>query len=121
MYETFLRKIPLFAELPTDDLGRLCHMIVEVRLEAGETLFKEGDAADMAYVLFEGELEVTKLVDGRTGRGLEGHGREILIDIHREPGIVIGESALVEESVRLATIRARKPSFLLGLSRFLES
>ncbi len=98
MYETFLQKIPLFAELPADDLSRLCAMIVEVRLAAGETLFNEGDMADMAYITYEGELEVTKLVDGR----------EIRLDLHREPGIVIGESALLEESMRLATIRTEQ-------------
>jgi signal transduction histidine kinase len=108
MYETFLQKIPLFAELPADDLSQLCEMISEVRLEAGQTLFNEGDVADMAYILHEGELVVSKLVDGR----------EIQVDVHQVPGVVIGESALLEESMRLATIRARQPSLLLGLSRF---
>lgn len=108
MYETFLQKIPLFAELSQADLSQLCEMISEVRLEAGQTLFEEGDAADMAYILYEGELVVSKLVDGR----------EIQVDVHRVPGIIIGESALLEESMRLATIRARQPALLLGLSRF---
>jgi signal transduction histidine kinase len=83
-------------------------MISEVRLEAGQTLFNEGDVADMAYILHKGELVVSKLVDGR----------EIQVDVHRVPGVIIGESALLEESMRLATIRARQPSLLLGLSRF---
>ena len=34
---TFLRKIPLFADLPDDDLERLCQMADEVQLEAGQS------------------------------------------------------------------------------------
>jgi len=40
MYEDFLQKIPLFADLPYEDLARLCQMVGEVRLPAGQILFR---------------------------------------------------------------------------------
>ncbi len=105
MYEDFLQKVPLFAELPGEDLTRLCQMIQEVRLSAGEMLFAEGSLADRAYILYEGELEIIKHVDGR----------EVYVNRQNEPGTVIGEMALLEETTRLATVRARSDSFLLTL------
>ncbi|WP_027891925.1 sensor histidine kinase [Calidithermus chliarophilus] len=106
MFEAFLRKVPLFAELLEEDLARLCRMAEEVRLPAGQVLFVEGSLADRAYVLYEGELEIVKHLDGR----------EVLIDVQHVPGTVIGEMALLEETTRLATVRASRDSVLLGLS-----
>ena len=105
MYEDFLRQVPLFAELRAEDLFRLCAMTREVRLPAGRVLFEEGDIADTAYILYEGELEILKNVDGR----------QILIDVQPASGTVIGEIALLETTARLATVRAGKDSVLLTL------
>lgn len=107
MYEKFLRQVPLFADLPAADLTQLCQMVGEVRLTAGQVLFHEGSLADRAYILYEGQLEVVKNVDGR----------ELLIDTQSKPGTVIGEMALLEETSRQATVRALYDSFLLTLDR----
>lgn len=105
MYEQFLRNVPLFADLPDDDLILLCQLVTEVRLAAGEFLFQEGSLADRTFILQEGELEVVKHVDGR----------EILIDVRQMPGTIIGEMAMLEDTPRLATVRALQDSLLLGL------
>jgi signal transduction histidine kinase len=97
--------VPLFADLDAADLTRLCEMVHEVDLHAGEVLFHEGALADRAFVLHRGEIEVVKLVDGR----------EVQIDTHDEPGTVIGEMALLEETTRLASVRATRPTHLLAL------
>ena len=107
MYEDFLRKVPLFADLPYEDLVRLCQMVGEVHLSAGQLLFSEGSLADSAYILYEGEVEIVKNVDGN----------EIFLDLKAEPGTVIGEMALLEESTRLATVRTRRDSCLLTLNQ----
>ena len=107
MYEDFLREIPLFADLPEEDLTRLCRMVGEVRLEAGEVLFEEGTPADRAFILHDGELEIVKTVGGR----------EVHIDYQDARGTVIGERALLEETSRLATVRARQDSLLLALGQ----
>ncbi|MBI4197542.1 MAG: cyclic nucleotide-binding domain-containing protein, partial [Chloroflexi bacterium] len=101
-----LRKVPLFAGLAEADLEHLCRMAEEVRLPAGQVLFPEGSAGDKAYVILEGEVEVVK----------ESSGREVLLAV-RPPGDVIGEMALLEETPRTATVRARTDALLLALSK----
>ena len=105
MYEEFLKKIPMFEELPGDDLTRLCQMVDTVELKAGEILFTEGSPGDRVYVLKEGSLEVVK----QAGK------REVLLAVNDVPGQVIGEMALVEQAPRMATVRARYDSILLGI------
>ncbi len=51
--------IPLFGQL--DDSQRACFSTgTEIRLKAGETLIRDGDPADVFYIMLEGELRVTK-------------------------------------------------------------
>jgi signal transduction histidine kinase/predicted CoA-binding protein len=102
----FLRKVPLFAELPEADLERLCRMITEVKLPEGELLFREGETGERAYVIEEGEIEILKA----------SAGREVLLAV-RQPGDVIGEAALLEEAPRMAGARARSPSKLLAIDK----
>ncbi len=107
-YAEFLRKVPLFSELPDADLKRLCAMIKEVRLSAGETLFSEGEPGEEAYVIAEGELEILKISSGR----------EVLLAV-RAVGDVIGEGALLEQAPRNATARARGTALLLRIHKTL--
>ncbi len=101
----FLKKIPLFANLPAEDLERLCDKVEEVRLMPGEVLFTEGSPGDHAFVIKEGEVEILK----------SSGGREVLLAV-RKPGEVIGEMALLEAAPRFATVKARRESLLLSIS-----
>jgi signal transduction histidine kinase len=102
----FLRQIPLFAELGEPDLKKLCSLVADVRLQAGEQLFRQGGVGELAYVIREGEIEISRYSDGR----------EIPLAVRR-PGEVIGEMALLEEAPRMASARARTPSVLLAIGR----
>ena len=105
MYD-FLRKIPLFAELSEDDLERLCEMVEEVRLPAGDFLVAEGDPGDQAYVVKEGHVEIIKSASGR----------EVLLAV-RSSGDVIGEMSLIEEAPRMASVRARTDVVALAIHK----
>lgn len=105
-YDDFLKKVPLFAELPDNDLEQLCMLVETVELAPGEQLFAEGDAGDRAYVVKEGQLEVLKAAAGR----------DVLIAVVKS-GEIIGEQAVLENQPRNATIRARLPSRLLVISQ----
>ncbi len=102
----FLRKVPLFAELSDADLAHVCEAGKEVRLAPGQDLFAEGDAADAAFIIQEGELEVFK----------RSEQREILLAV-RCVGDVIGEMALIEEAPRMASVRARTDAILLAITK----
>lgn len=105
MYET-LRKVPLFAQLSDEDLGRVCQVGDEVRVAAGQSLFAEGDAADAAFIIQDGELEVFK----------RSEQRDILLAV-RHAGDVIGEMALIEDAPRMASVRARTDTTLLVITK----
>jgi len=73
------------------------HEETPVLLAAGETLFHAGDAADCMFILLEGSLQVMvgdKVVE------------------NSERGAILGEMALVDNSVRGATVVATAPSKL---------
>lgn len=91
-----LREVPLFSALTAEDLARVCADVEEVRLEPGAVLFREGETGDAAFVITSGEVVVAKA----TARG------EARLAIRREND-VIGETALLRDAPRSATVRAR--------------
>jgi signal transduction histidine kinase len=98
----FLRKVPLFANLPDEDLNTFCQGVEDLTLASGELLFEEGSPGDKAYVIKSGELEILK----------ESNGREVLLAV-RGSGDIIGEIALLEDVPRTASVRSRGETELL--------
>ena len=105
MFES-LRKIPLFSGLSGEDLTRLCGMAKEVHLSAGEDLFGEGSPGDLAYVIMEGRIEISKLSEGTN-----------VLLVVRGAGELIGEMALLEDAPRMASARAASDCRLLAIGR----
>ena len=105
-YYDFLKKVPLFADLPDEDLKSLCPKVREVQLAKGEELFAEGAHGDEAFVIMEGQLEIV----------MQSSGREVLLAVRR-PGEVIGEMALLVESPRMASARARTDGVMLAIHK----
>ncbi len=102
----FLKRVPLFAELPEPDMAALSDMTEEVRLAGGDVLFTEGSPGDKAYVIKQGELEILKTSTGR----------EVLLNVLK-PVDVVGEMALLEDKPRMATVRARTDAVLLAIDK----
>ncbi|MEU9125462.1 ATP-binding protein [Streptomyces sp. NPDC048506] len=112
-----LREIELFAELTDGQLDWLSAVTEERSLGDGETLFRDGEPATHFYVLLEGELLVTKVVDGREElltrhstrpRPGEGH--------HGKPSAAhrfTGELPLLTDGSYLATATAFGPTAVL--------
>jgi signal transduction histidine kinase len=101
----FLKKVPLFANLPDDELARLCAVVAEEFIPADETLFTEGDIGDNAYVIMAGEIDILK----------ESGGRTVLLATQKT-GQVIGEMSLLDQAPRFATGRTRTDCKLLSIS-----
>ena len=99
-----LRAVPILTNLPEEDLELLNTRVESVSLEAGETLFREGDAGDRCYIIESGELEIVK----------QSGGREVFLSV-RGAGDVIGELALMEDLPRMATVRAVADTVLLSV------
>lgn len=75
-------------------------------IRRGQRLFSEGDAADAAFMIQKGRMEVTKRVrDDETVLALLG------------PGDIVGEMALIDDMPRSASVRAVEDTLLLRVSK----
>src|SRR4051812_35117971 len=79
-----LRGVPLFADLPAQDLVAIWRCLVDVHLPADSILFERGDAAGPFYIVQAGALEV------RLGLGPDAAVLRRVV-----PGDYVGELALL--------------------------
>ena len=104
MFE-FLKKVPLFASLPDDDLESLCRLVTEQDIPANQVIFTEGEIGDKAYVIMAGEIDILKNSGGKT-----------VLLATRRMGEVIGEMSLLDQAPRFASGRTRTDCKLLSIS-----
>jgi EmrB/QacA subfamily drug resistance transporter len=97
-----LADLPLFASLPAPVRAGIEAGATVVDLPAGGWLFHQGEPADGLYTVRSGRLEVV-----RDGAVINELGR----------GAILGELSLLTGSARSASVRARRDSQLLRLSR----
>lgn len=103
-----LANIPLFSDLPVDELDHLQSMLQIRQLRPGEILFHEGSRGEHFYILTHGELEI--LLGAETEE-------ELLLNT-LGPGEYLGEmSLIIPGGERTATARASKETALLAMSR----
>ncbi|HKI53691.1 MAG TPA: ATP-binding protein [Anaerolineales bacterium] len=101
-----LRKSPLFQGLSDDELQHLMDNAKPVSLKAGETLMKQGEQGNTAFIIVKGGFEIQK----QSGQSL------IKIDV-RGSGEIIGEMALLSQAPRSATVTAAVDSETLCISK----
>jgi CRP/FNR family cyclic AMP-dependent transcriptional regulator len=101
-----LQRIPLFANVEASKLKLLAFTSERIAFEAGHVLFRQGDPGDAAYIVIEGEAEV--LVDGLT--------EPVLIAVLGRNAL-IGETAILCDVPRTATIKARQRLVCLRISK----
>src|SRR5688572_16822708 len=89
-----LRKVPLFAEWPQDELDRV-EPGVEMRLEAGDWLAHQGDLEVHFYLLLDGQIRVTQ----------SSGDREIYLLTHL-PGAFFGEVPILLKKPSLVSYQA---------------
>jgi hypothetical protein len=92
-----LNGVAMFRPLPMPAIDSLALHVDAVQVGVGEDVFRQGDLGDRFYVIEDGEAEV--LGDGRVIRTLD-------------PGDGFGEIALLHDTSRTATVRARTPLLL---------
>ncbi|MEU8517005.1 ATP-binding protein [Kitasatospora sp. NPDC048722] len=116
-----LREIGLFAELTDDQLAWLAATAEHRYLADGEVLFHDGEPAEHFHVLLDGELVVTKLVDGREELLTRHTTRPRPGDDHDgKPAVAhrfTGELPLLTGGGYLATATAAGPTALLSLAK----
>src|SRR5271166_6592257 len=61
-----LRRVPVFADLPDDQIAWFISQSQEMNLKAGETYSRQGEPADAMFVILEGELQGRGEIGGET-------------------------------------------------------
>ncbi len=101
----FLR--PILFGLTEEDLDELAQAAVELAFPAGAVVCREGEEGDAVYVVIQGWVEVVKRLDEDNHRPLHRAGT----------GEIFGEMAILQESVRTASVRAVEPTNVLRIAQ----
>ncbi len=98
----FLERVPILRRLGDGALRSLAIAAETYSVQAGEVLFTAGEAADGAYVIQQGSVNLKPETGSEVVAG---------------PGTLLGESALLAETRRPATATAREACMLLRVPR----
>src|SRR5688572_18898125 len=90
-----LRQIPLFQLLDDDELTALAAQLDQIHVCKGQTVFSEGDAGGIMYVVQSGKVEVFIK---------DNVGDHVCLDIV-EPGDMFGELSLLDNEPRSANAK----------------
>jgi len=95
-----LRRNPLFEPLPPPAVEHLASKLIPRHVEAGATVFRQGDSGDLFYIVESGRCEIS--IDG--------------VKVSEAgPGEGFGEIALLHEVPRTATVVAAEETKLFSL------
>jgi CRP/FNR family transcriptional regulator, cyclic AMP receptor protein len=100
-----LARVPVFSTLEREDLQRIAQLAVPRSFDAGQVVFREGDASDTCYIV---RLGRTRAVHEH------GDGRAITLATFG-PGDIFGELALFEDERRSATVEALEPTGVVAV------
>ena len=101
MDATRLKSIPLFQDVPDEELAQISTFAQEVTVDSGRELVREGDFSYEFMAIEDGEAEVTR------------HGEHVA-DLG--PGDFFGEMGLLEKTLRNATVTAKTQMRLVTLT-----
>lgn len=102
-----LRETRLFSQLPDDAMDGLAPLFVERTFEKEDVIFHQGDEGDYLFLVVSGQVRVEKeILDGR----------RVTLAL-RGPGSVLGEMALLDGTVRSASVYALERTKALTLAR----
>ena len=101
-----LQRIPLFQNVEPAKLKLLAFTSERVAFEAGQVLFNEGDMGDAAYIIMEGDAEVSVRSPA---------GPVVVATLGRNA--FVGEIAILCEVPRTATVKARQRLVCLRISK----
>jgi CRP/FNR family transcriptional regulator, cyclic AMP receptor protein len=111
-----LRSIPLFAKIEPAKLKLLAFTSEHLEFAQGETLCRQGDPGDAAYIVLEGEADVLVETSGGPVR-VAGIGKN---DIVGEIAILcdVPRTATVQATSRLVALRVSKDGFFNLVTQF---
>ncbi|MBU0951476.1 MAG: cyclic nucleotide-binding domain-containing protein [Elusimicrobia bacterium] len=98
----FLKNIPIFEGLSNSALGKITGIIYSKKYPADELIFEEGKVGKALFIIYDGEVAITKASNGAEAKVIATH----------QKGAFFGEMALLEELPRSATTKTTKETTL---------
>ena len=102
MHTDLVGAVPLLSGLPSELLQQITEQTLAVRHMPGEVVIHEGERDDSLYIIIHGSVTVHR------------HGEQVA-ELHA--GDFFGETALLGDQVRTATVKIRESATLLRLRR----
>ncbi len=103
----FLRRVPLFTDLPPQDLVPIASIASEQSFADADTIAEQGEPGDEMHIIVSGYVLVILREPG-------GHQQVLAV---RAAGDVIGEMAVITGGVRMASLAAKGAVRLLSIGR----
>lgn len=101
-----IRRVPVFSAIEPAKQKLLCFSSERLTFEAGDVIFREGDAPDAAYVVIDGTVEITIQTPG---------GPRVINTLGQSD--VVGEAAIFGDMPRTATATAKTRLEALRVSK----
>ena len=105
--EEFLKRVPYFAELGPQEMGRVAAMVVECGFDRGEVIFLEGRRCEGVYLVASGQVRIYKVSP-------EGREQVLLV---AGPGETFNEVPVFDGGPNPATAEALEPTVLYLVPR----
>lgn len=103
-FKAFLPVLPVFRRFSAAEVASFAGMTEVIEAERGSVLFRQGDAAEVCYMVVRGAVEITGARDGRRHRiGILG------------PGRLCGTLAMIEGQAHSMGAAARENAVLLEI------
>lgn len=96
-----LRRVPLFAGLPDDQLALLADVAAPIEVAAGRPIARQGEIGSGLFVILEGRVRVVR--DGETVA-------------HLGSGECFGELSVLDRRPRIASVVAEEPTRCLAVA-----
>jgi nitroimidazol reductase NimA-like FMN-containing flavoprotein (pyridoxamine 5'-phosphate oxidase superfamily) len=96
----------VFRDLPASDLATVAGRLQSMSVEPGAVVVRQGAPADKFFIIVEGEVDIVR----------EDDGEEKTINT-LGPGDYFGEVAILRDSSRIATVKAKTQTTLLAMDR----
>ena len=112
-----IRKTFIFKNLDDQEVEEVLKISRERRFAKGEIITREGEQGDSMFILFDGNVEVSKTLTMKLEQGDFTEREKILTRAKAEDNLVFGEIAMIDRENRSASVVTTTECTLLEIKR----